>query len=426
MWSQLTISGGKHPAIEVVPTSSSGLNTVYVVENMANVNVTFQGKNVTWQRFGFSGSTNAQPAEATPTANGSQLSSPKANCGYIVTSDGTDFYFWLIDHSSYPFALTALDIDPTLTECGTTWLAIRGEVERLPYATLSGLPQWINRDLQLSYRTLKFNDAGFYYEPTDTLLSVNAENNLVYCPPALCETDYTLRGDQFMRQWGTEQTVASPIYAPTAVETHTRAVQTERDVDNEQTIETTLGGSGPCEITFESAVTDAAIFHQWEVARDPEFNQTFLQSRDLTYQYTFREQGTFYVRQTVANDNGTCEAQSEVYEVFIGQSALKCPNAFSPGTSPGVNDVWKVSYKSIITFECDIFDRQGRRLAHLTHPSQGWDGMRGNKPVGAGVYFYVIRARGADGKDYKLSGNINVVGASISNKTTGSNGTEGL
>lgn len=395
---------------------------------MANINVAYHGENVTWQRFGLSGAANAQPAPAISTTNRSVLLSPVANCGYIATCQGRDFYFWLIDHSAYPFALESLTLDPSLTECGTTWLKVNGEVERLPYSTLSGVPQWLDRGLQLSYRTLEFSETDFaYVEITHTEDAVNIENNLLHCTPALCETNYTLSGDRFMRQWGTAQTTSSPTYAPTAVETHTRATQTMREVDNEQKVETTLGGSGPCEVTFESAVTDAAIFHQWEVARDPEFAQTFLQSRDLTFQYTFREQGTFYVRQTVANDNGSCEAQSDTYEVFIGQSALKCPNAFSPGTTPGVNDEWKVSYKSIIEFECHIFDRQGRQLAHLTHPSQGWNGMRGGSPVGAGVYFYVIRARGADGKEYKLNGNINVVGYSKSTKTnTGTNGSEGL
>jgi hypothetical protein len=29
--------------------------------------------------------------------------------------------------------------------------------------------------------------------------------------------------------------------------------------------------------------------------------------------------------------------------------------------------------------------------------------------VGTGVYFYVIRAKGSDGKEYKLSGDINIL-----------------
>jgi gliding motility-associated-like protein len=118
------------------------------------------------------------------------------------------------------------------------------------------------------------------------------------------------------------------------------------------------------------------------------------------------------VRFTAANGAGECEFQSDVYQVFIGESSLQCPNAFSPGTSEGVNDEWKVSYKSITEFDCHIFDRHGRQMAHLTHPSQSWDGKRGGKAVPTGVYFYVIKAVGTDGKKYNLSGDINVVGFS--------------
>ncbi|MCH5346741.1 MAG: gliding motility-associated C-terminal domain-containing protein, partial [Muribaculaceae bacterium] len=69
----------------------------------------------------------------------------------------------------------------------------------------------------------------------------------------------------------------------------------------------------------------------------------------------------------------------------------------------------RVSYKSIIEFECHIFNRAGLKMATLTDPSQGWDGKYNGKLVPAGVYFYVIKARGADGKQYKLSGDINII-----------------
>lgn len=39
----------------------------------------------------------------------------------------------------------------------------------------------------------------------------------------------------------------------------------------------------------------------------------------------------------------------------------------------------------------------------------GWDGKYKGKLVKPGVYYYVIRAKGADGKIYKLSGDINII-----------------
>ncbi len=48
-------------------------------------------------------------------------------------------------------------------------------------------------------------------------------------------------------------------------------------------------------------------------------------------------------------------------------------------------------------------------MVHLTNPSQGWDGRYKGKLVPAGVYYYVIKARGTDGKEYKKSGDINII-----------------
>ena len=58
-------------------------------------------------------------------------------------------------------------------------------------------------------------------------------------------------------------------------------------------------------------------------------------------------------------------------------------------------------------------------MFELSDPSQGWDGMRGGKVVPSGVYYYVIEARGADGRTYKKSGDINIVGQSSNYKGGG-------
>ena len=49
-------------------------------------------------------------------------------------------------------------------------------------------------------------------------------------------------------------------------------------------------------------------------------------------------------------------------------------------------------------------------MAEFHNPALGWDGKKGGKLVPAGVYYYVIKARGADGRDYNLSGDINIIG----------------
>ena len=62
-----------------------------------------------------------------------------------------------------------------------------------------------------------------------------------------------------------------------------------------------------------------------------------------------------------------------------------------------------------MSFECHIFNRYGREITSFNDPAMGWDGTYKGKLVPAGVYYYVIKAKGADGKQYELSGDINIL-----------------
>ncbi len=58
-------------------------------------------------------------------------------------------------------------------------------------------------------------------------------------------------------------------------------------------------------------------------------------------------------------------------------------------------------------------------MCSFTNPAEGWDGRYKGKTVPTGVYFYVIKATGADGKEYKLSGDINILHKGRSTGTSG-------
>lgn len=266
---------------------------------------------------------------------------------------------------------------------------------------------------------MTFDDEDFaYHTVTQTASYEGIEHSFSVTAP-LCDTSFRLSGDRFLKAWGMEQTVESPSYSTLNVEATTRATQEARENDNEQRVETEgLGGSAPADITFEAAVTDAAIFTEWQISRTPDFSDVYNSFSELTFTYSFTEQGTTYVRFTADNASGTCPWQSDTYQIFIGESKLDIPNAFSPGTSPGVNDLWKVSYKSLVSYSCAIFNRWGKKLFESDNPAQGWDGTVGGKTVPPGVYFYVIKAVGADGIKYDRAGDINIIGYKDNRTTT--------
>ena len=171
------------------------------------------------------------------------------------------------------------------------------------------------------------------------------------------------------------------------------------------------------EVTFTAATSDAVVYREWQFARDREFDLIDLRIQENEVTHVFSDYGTTYVRFVAGNNDNSCDYTGETYEVYVGESHLDCPNAFSPGASEGVNDEWKVSYKSIIDFDCHIFNRWGLEMAHLTHPSQGWDGRYKGKLVPSGVYYYVITATGTDGQEYKLAGDINILNYKNTNTT---------
>lgn len=86
------------------------------------------------------------------------------------------------------------------------------------------------------------------------------------------------------------------------------------------------------------------------------------------------------------------------------------PNVFTPN-GDFINDVFRFkdpanSVKSIRKFSIEIFNRGGQRVYFYSGNPRAWDGWNGKrKNAGAdepqGVYFFVIRAEGWDGKTFR-------------------------
>lgn len=259
------------------------------------------------------------------------------------------------------------------------------------------------------YNTLQWDGNALIYSQVEAVEEFSHLTETMRVPAPLCNTDFTIIGDRFLEVWGETTSATSQFYTAIAVSAHTMANQTIRENDNEKKDEAALGGSAPVEIEFSAVCSDAVVFTEWQFATDSEFENITLRMNELVVPHVFREQGTTYVRFVASNDAGTCDYFSDTYEVFIGASSIDCPNAFSPEASEGINDEWKVSYKSIISFECYIFNRWGIKVAEFKDPSKGWDGKHNGKYVPAGVYYYVIKAEGADGRKYNLKGDINII-----------------
>ncbi len=394
--------------------SNTGLDNIYVAYSTGGLTMVYNAQSassaVKWYRFSSLGGAYAE--EVVPTRSGSRvtLSADQGDMGYIIEEGSERHCYWLIDYSKHLLVMRSLAIAPE-QGCDAAVLAFDGDAEGLPYYTITGRRMLLSRDMELRYRNAIFSTETFSFTEFDDSETYASVGQILSQPGVYITTQFELCGDAFLRRWGEEMCVESPTYMPYGVAAYTRATQTEREVDNEQGDDNVdgLGGSAPCEITFEAAVSEATAFTEWQISRSPDFATVDNTYSELSFTYTFTDQGTTYVRFVANNADGTCEYIGDTYEVFIGESKLLIPNAFSPDASPGVNDEWKVSYKSLVSYECHIFNRWGTQMFSSTDPAEGWDGKYRGKYVPAGVYFYVIKARGADGIDYDKSGDINII-----------------
>ena len=417
----LSFSGYSLPPVAITPDKSTGLDALYVLDSTEGVVATYSATSsanaVRWYAFGSSGGAYARELPSSSSGSRSSIVLGAEDCGLIVEEENRRYYFWIVNYANRPCDLRDAYVRPDESDCQSVRLEVEGSAKRITYYTITGTPKELDREISVSYNTLVYDQDKETYigERTGETVAAIEGSLRVYAP--LCDTSFRIDGDRFLRQWGREQQIETPIWHTTAIAVETSARQAERDADNESSSSSAggLGGSAPVDITFTAAVTDAVVFTEWQFSATPDFDVIDLRFNRTDLDYTFRDYGTTYVRFMSANDSGVCEAFGPTYEVSVGESKLLCPNAFSPGSSEGVNDEWKVSYKSIIEFECHIFNRWGTKMITLTDPSQGWDGKYNGKLVPAGVYYYVIKARGADGKDYKLSGDINIVGTRRNN-----------
>ena len=243
------------------------------------------------------------------------------------------------------------------------------------------------------------------WEKTDTTLNVSVPPLEFSVDAPLTSTGFTLTGDQYAARLGLEpDKMYSDEYQAKAVKckiTTTTAARTELN-ENERPETTSLVGSAPLDIQFFSNPTPNVKNVVWQIYKD---GALVLTRTEQNHQYTFTESGNYNVKLQVSNSFCTDSAS---LEVKVSESQIVAPKIFTPNND-GFNDEFRVAYKSIVSFQATIVNRWGRVLYKWNDPAKGWDGKIGGKPAPEGTYFYIITAKGSDGKVYPLKGHINLL-----------------
>ncbi len=90
-------------------------------------------------------------------------------------------------------------------------------------------------------------------------------------------------------------------------------------------------------------------------------------------------------------------------------SSFVVPNVFTPN-GDGENDIFMVKGVSLRTLDAEIFNRWGEKLFEWHTTNGGWDGRTASGGIASdGTYYYIIKAKGKDGKEYFEKGSFSLI-----------------
>jgi gliding motility-associated-like protein len=196
---------------------------------------------------------------------------------------------------------------------------------------------------------------------------------------------------------------------------------TYTDDNGDEQSSTSISGNAPLTVHFAANPSEDSGwsgYYEWRFYKDSRENEPYMVRYDEETEVTFSEAGTHLVvcYATFVQGNDTVAYTDEYWNesgpitVTISESRLEMPNGFSPN-GDGINDVYKAKkgWQSIVEFHAYIFNRWGQKLYEWTDPDGGWDGTFHGKDVKDGVYFCLVKARGADGRKYNIKTDVNLL-----------------
>ena len=341
---------------------------------------------------------------------------------YSIYVDGVaKYHIYTIDYTQYLSQLNSIEVIVGENQCSQISLNIEASIPEITYLDRTNATRTLNREFTLSYDNAAWQDSSWVNITTDTTLIINSSllipNSSFSIPAPYKSTTFRFYGDQWAEQLNIESDTLMTDYTAVAVKCYPRGTVVEREYKNEKdrSSDPDIKGSAPLVVEFESRANPLdIIYYEWFVC-NVETPNNYQRYNDTDLRYTFEKTGEYKVKLIVTSN--TCE-YTDSLNVKVLESYIEAPNVFTPN-GDGVNDEWRVAYKSIERYQCIIQNRWGRTVFKSTDPGKGWDGTIGGRPAAEGTYYYVIVAYGTDkfpethrkaGQQtkYKLSGDINL------------------
>ncbi|MDR2473714.1 MAG: gliding motility-associated C-terminal domain-containing protein [Tannerella sp.] len=408
---QYTVTGGVGEALTAVENANYRIK-VFMVYGMENVRISYTSTSTShkWYRYRTAvDEFNPEPVASTQNGTTSYITDVEDGCGYYVDENGPmRYYAWIVDYGKYEFKMSLLEVDPEVDPCVA--VRFKGEyyMPDIEYYTPGGAAIKIAREFEVSYPTVKWDgERKSFITETHTETFAGDPFNRSYSTLPLQDTEIKLQGDLFARHFGVEKILTIPFYEAKAIEVHADTIVVSAGTTNVQ------GGgdalSAPAVIAFRAiANTPVASLFNWKIFNADEPDKPIIDFSQAEVEYTFNRAGTFIAKLHVSDRSGSCSSDEHSFTIDITETEMVIPNAFSPGVTVGINDIFRVKYKSIVKFRGWIYNRWGNELFSWTDPAQGWDGKYRGRYVPAGAYYYLIEYTGTDGKKHVRKGDVNV------------------
>lgn len=355
-----------------------------------------------------------QTAHYDPTSSVWVIDQPTTGAGYYVSGGELPSYVYIVDYSDSPLSISSVRANKVNEDpCTRVRISWEGEIRPLYYYTPSGIRQELSRGLIVRYKDLDYSTDTESYTEVIRSLEVSPSPTGVEIEASLTDTEYTIGGDRWQPLLGLNST---PLSTDTYLSERVVQHATITLIDGSGQVLTSPEWerlSAPSTLELRAMMNEpVASRAEWRIDLvRPEGTRPVLSYSGADITHTLREAGTYTISLSVYSRDGQCSDRSFVRNITISESMLEIPNAFTPDSSPGVNDIFRVASRSLVEFDARVYSRTGQELYRWRDPSGGWDGRHGGRMMPTGAYLYIITALGSDGVKYQRSGTINLIGA---------------